>query len=52
MALKFNQPAPWALLRWDIAERTGWTLEYIDGLDIKDVLERSEVMDARIKASR
>lgn len=50
LALKFNEPAPWALVRWNIVEQTGWTLEYVDGLDIKDVIERNEVISARNKA--
>ena len=30
---------PWESARWLIAERMGWTLEYVDGLDVRDVLE-------------
>jgi hypothetical protein len=49
----FKFPAstpPWALIRWDIAEQTGWTLEYIDSLDINDIYERSDILTARAQA--
>jgi hypothetical protein len=33
-----------------MVEQTGWPLEYIDGLDIQDVIERNEILTARAKA--
>jgi hypothetical protein len=38
------------LVRWSLAERFGWTLEYIDGLSIADLFEFYEVEEGREKA--
>jgi len=50
LSLKYNVPPPWELIRWDIVEQTGWSLEYVDNLDMKDIYERSEILTARDKA--
>lgn len=33
-----------------LAERMGWTLDYVDGLDARDVLDTFTVLDAKDKA--
>lgn len=38
------------LMRWTIAERFGWTLEYVDGLSMADLHEFIQIEDGRIKA--
>jgi hypothetical protein len=35
-----------------MAERFGWTLEYIDGLPLARLHEWSQIEDARVKAQR
>jgi len=30
---------PWKALRWHLAELTGWKLEYIDSLEMGEILE-------------
>ena len=39
-------------MRWELAERFGWTLEYIDALKLGDLHEYIQVVDGRGKASR
>lgn len=39
----------WAMQRWEIAEATGWPLEYIDGLSLGELWEYESVKDARNK---
>ena len=36
---------PWEYWRWEIVKTTGWTLEYIDSLDMKDLHEYMQVND-------
>lgn len=38
-------------LRWDLAERFGWTLEYIDALSMEELHEYLQVQDGLGKAS-
>jgi hypothetical protein len=37
------------LIRWQIAERFGWTLEYIDSLPLNDLHEWLQISGARAK---
>lgn len=39
MALKFGGEIDWRAVRWMIAERMHWPLEYVDALDAQDVLD-------------
>ena len=39
----------WSAMRWQIAEKTGWALEYIDALSWGDVVEYMQVSDANTK---
>jgi hypothetical protein len=50
LALKFKKPPPFELVRWSMAERFGWTLDYIDSLSIDDLFEFYEVEEGRNKA--
>ncbi len=47
---KQGKGAPFELLRWSMAERFGWTLDYIDSLTIKDIEQLFQVDDGRGKA--
>lgn len=47
MALSFDgKPMPDEYWRWRLALDTGWTLDYIDGLSLKDFHDYLQVMDA------
>jgi len=48
--LKGYESAPMELLRWQMAERFGWTLEYIDSLLLRDLQEWLQIADAQAKA--
>lgn len=37
-------------LRWDLAERFGWTLDVVDALEMKDFHEYLQVQDGIAKA--
>jgi len=50
--LNFKEPPPVELLRWTIAEKFGWTLEYIDGLTLPDVFEFLLIEEGRGKAMK
>jgi hypothetical protein len=51
MAFRFHGHADWRIQRVLIAERfPGWTLEYIDGLDIEDLLGVTTVTAMEDKA--
>ena len=51
MHLKLGHPAPLELMIWTIAERFGWTLEYIDTLSMAKIQELIQIDDARARAS-
>lgn len=44
---KPTQGEPLEALRWLLAERFGWTLEYVDSLSVADVHEFLQVEDGR-----
>jgi len=48
--LKMGAPAPIELLKWNMAEQYGWTLDYIDSLPLSKVHEYYQIRDARHKA--
>jgi hypothetical protein len=50
-AVKYRKSPPFALVRWSMAERFGWTLEYIDSLSVADLLEFYAVEEGKEKAS-
>lgn len=41
---------PIELLRWQIAERFGWTLQEVDSLSWQDLTELLQIDDARNRA--
>jgi len=45
IALRFGEDWPVDLVRVYLAERFGWTLDYIDSLDMEEVLTVLEVLD-------
>jgi hypothetical protein len=47
---RFEPTAPPELDRWQMAEKFGWTLEYIDSLSIHDLHEFLQIAGARAKA--
>ena len=48
--LKYRAGAPLRYIYWTLAERTGWTLEYIESLPLGVLHEWMQIMDARGKA--
>jgi len=50
MAFKWGGDAPLEVIRWQMAERFGWTLEYVDALNLKDLHEYLQIEDGRAKA--
>lgn len=40
---------PAEMIRWEIAERFGWTLEYIDALSLGEIHQLINVDDGRVK---
>lgn len=55
MGLRWKQPVTvdeqWAILRWRLAQATGWSLEYIDELSYADIREYLAVADAEAKSA-
>ena len=43
---------PTELIRWSIAEKFGWTLEYVDSLAMADLHEFMQIQDGRAHASK
>jgi hypothetical protein len=50
MHLKFKKPPPPELIRWSLAERFGWTLDYIDSLSLADLFEFFQIESGREQA--
>jgi hypothetical protein len=50
--LKMGAPAPPELFEWELAERYGWTFDYIESLPMQRVHEYIQIKDARHKAKR
>lgn len=40
-------PAPLEMIRWQMAETFGWTLDYIDSLSVGQMHEWLAIQDAR-----
>lgn len=34
---------PWPLYRWDLAREMGWTLDYVDNLPLRDLIQRKDI---------
>jgi len=45
-------PTPFEFIRWQLAEKMGWTLEYIDGLDMATLAEYLQIMDGMNQAAK
>jgi hypothetical protein len=43
-------PAPLEMLEWDLAEKFGWTLEYIENLSLARLYEYLQIQDGRAHA--
>lgn len=43
---------PWDGLKWILVEESGWTLEYIDNLDLADVFARNAVRRGQYLATK
>ena len=50
LSIKMGAPAPFALLRWSIAERFHWTLAEVDQLTLADWHDLIQIDDGRAKA--
>jgi len=48
--LKGGEPAPSELVIWTIAERFGWTLDYVESLPLGRLCEYYQIADGRTKA--
>lgn len=51
MALAHGEAQPLELIRWTMAERFGWSLEYIDHLPLAKLQEYLQIQDGRSKAN-
>ncbi len=47
-----GSPQPLEMGRWELAERFGWTLEYVDALSVDKLHEYLQVQVGRGKAAR
>ena len=45
MAATGDESEPIEALRWRVAERFGWTLDYIDSLSVADLHEYLQIQD-------
>jgi hypothetical protein len=52
MHLKFDKPAPFELIVWNLVKETGWTLDYIDSLPLSKIYEHMEVNAGIAKARK
>jgi len=43
---------PWEYWRWELVRETGWTLETVDALSVRDFAEWLHVRDGKNKASK
>ena len=43
---------PYELLIWDMAEKFGWTLDYIESLPVAKLMEYMQVIDGRNEAAK
>lgn len=43
---------PLEFWRWEMAERFGWTLEYIDAMSVEDLHQYLQITDAKGKAAK
>ena len=46
----YQAPAPQEMLVWQLAEKFGWTLDYIEGLPLSRLHEWIQITDAQAKA--
>ena len=49
-ALVHGAPAPQEWMVWQLAEKFGWTLEYVEGLPLAKLHEWMQIADAQAKA--
>jgi hypothetical protein len=47
-----NEEEEWTWIRWSLAEKFGWTLEYIDNLSLGDIYDYYQLQDGRNKAAK
>lgn len=43
---------PWEYWRWELVRETGWTLDVVDALSLKDFAEWIQVRDGKNKAGK
>lgn len=51
-SIREEEGTPFELVRWSIAEKFGWTLDYIDSLSIADLHEFMQIQDGRAHANK
>ena len=52
LGIAYGAPLPTEYLRWAMAERMGWTLEYVDNLDVADMHQGLAVWEGEAKARK
>ncbi len=43
---------PWEYLRWELVDETGWTLDVVDALSMRDFSEWIQIRDGKAKAKK
>ncbi len=50
LGLRHGAPIPNEYFEWELALKTGWTLEYIRGLSMQDIEDYFQIADGKAKA--
>jgi len=51
MALAFNDELPTKAIIWSMAEKFGWSIEYIKGMNLADIQDYLQIEHGRNKAA-
>lgn len=46
---RYNAPAPYEVIVWQLVDETGWTLDYIESLPLAKLHEWIALQDAKAK---
>ena len=49
--IAFKSSAPNELLLWNMAERFGWTLDYVRSVNMSDINDYIQITDGKAKAA-
>lgn len=50
MAARWGEGKPFEMLVWELAEKFGWTLEYVESLPMAKIHEYLQIQDGMINA--